>query len=431
MRPKWEVTTEHLKSLQPQALLVGDVIDAYCRQLERRSVRFSDRLPSTLCVDLCTLESWEKGRFPQVLRRFRTENPFNKDLVLFPIHTPGVVGHFSLIVVRPQLKRVECYDSLGMSHKQKLYGVYAVLKYYAGENKIAVDGSAWHLQDTVNTTPRQQNGVDCGVFVCWYADQITRGRSITTPGLTFDPEEYRSHIAYGLSVEVLSIRDFERVKTSPPPVSQQFSKLDDEPPALPISVEAESLEHGMGVLSLNMTDSIETLIESAMVDLEEPVPDCMGAMYDPRALMDELDNYLSPMPVDMSEENPQSISSLCLSLEPDEDLLSEWLEDAVVVEPPTVAGNTRRDGPLVVVDDTIRENTESEVAGNTPRDSPMTVASNAVREVAESESASPPLEAEEAPRIPKRKREKKYKVFFPGVGFKRVRNRFIRRDLQW
>jgi sentrin-specific protease 1 len=53
----------------------------------------------------------------------------------------------------------------------------------------------WTLVPCTEDTPRQQNGDDCGVFTCLFADLISRDLSFDTFHENTDMSLYREHIA--------------------------------------------------------------------------------------------------------------------------------------------------------------------------------------------------------------------------------------------
>uniref|UniRef100_A0A915E6R8 Ubiquitin-like protease family profile domain-containing protein n=1 Tax=Ditylenchus dipsaci TaxID=166011 RepID=A0A915E6R8_9BILA len=102
---------------------------------------------------------------------------FDYDILILPIHTPG---HWSLVVLNLEKERLVYYDSLhgdGTKHANLIKGFvaeYVVERGYATEDRssyfLTVDPSNW-----LCCCPKQQNGFDCGVFVCKFAECVSRG----------------------------------------------------------------------------------------------------------------------------------------------------------------------------------------------------------------------------------------------------------------
>lgn len=98
---------------------------------------------------------------------------------------------------------------------------------------------------------------------------------------------------------------------------------------------------------LNLTESMEALVEEEIEELESPVRDCMGEIYNPDLLMAETDQLLLPQTEQMLEA-PVSVISDCLSLVPDDALLEEWLlQEYVVVAPGSEETQTTNNEPLI------------------------------------------------------------------------------------
>lgn len=113
--------------------------------------------------------------YSSIKRWTRKVDIFSHDLVLVPIH---LGNHWCLAVIDFNNKRISYYDSLGGSA-----GVCCklLLNYLKDEmndkKKQCFDMENWTLAEFrggSKDVPRQENGSDCGVFTCIYAEHITR-----------------------------------------------------------------------------------------------------------------------------------------------------------------------------------------------------------------------------------------------------------------
>lgn len=102
-------------------------------------------------------------------RRFKKINPMNVDLNLIPLQAND---HWSLVNVRPQMKKIEYYDSLYYPHKGALYQCFLALRRYCVGKDTEFIPSL--IQDTATTTPKQTYLINCGVYVTWYAKRLPR-----------------------------------------------------------------------------------------------------------------------------------------------------------------------------------------------------------------------------------------------------------------
>jgi sentrin-specific protease 1 len=103
------------------------------------------------------------------------------DLALFPVHTGG--NHWILAIIDFVKKRFCIFDSMGdtpqssdMFKKLRAYVVLEGKKYSEFPVNFSLDAE-W--KDCWLDGPKQQNGVDCGVFVCVAADFLSEGMPLT------------------------------------------------------------------------------------------------------------------------------------------------------------------------------------------------------------------------------------------------------------
>ena len=113
-----------------------------------------------------------KYQFATVKRWTKSLGDLSKyRVILFPVYSPG---HWSLIVVRFRTRRIEWMDSMG---NDGAFYTNTVWKYLQDDEcqttgKSVDDIPDWNIV-TVRNCPQQNNGNDCGVFVCCYALCVT------------------------------------------------------------------------------------------------------------------------------------------------------------------------------------------------------------------------------------------------------------------
>eukprot|EP00977_Amphora_coffeiformis_P004177 scaffold848_cov120-Amphora_coffeaeformis.AAC.5 len=99
------------------------------------------------------------------------------DLVFVPVNKNNV--HWALLVIDMEKQEITGYDSLGWSCRKYLKN----LNKYLEEEHMVKKGKSlpkgWKITDTTidKNLPRQDNGFDCGVFVCMYAYYLSMGAS--------------------------------------------------------------------------------------------------------------------------------------------------------------------------------------------------------------------------------------------------------------
>lgn len=104
---------------------------------------------------------------------------FNLDKIFFPINVGGV--HWVCAVVFMLEKRIQFYDSMGGSGMDYMKDLMRYLKdeHQAKKGSPLPDEDKWRLVPCTSDTPMQQNGFDCGVFTCMFADFLSKNCPLT------------------------------------------------------------------------------------------------------------------------------------------------------------------------------------------------------------------------------------------------------------
>lgn len=83
-------------------------------------------------------------------------------------------------VVDNEQHSIEYYDSLGNEFRYCIDLIFNFLQNESIKKKnMELDIEKWRLQYKIPNIPKQQNYYDCGVFVCKYAEYISRRASLT------------------------------------------------------------------------------------------------------------------------------------------------------------------------------------------------------------------------------------------------------------
>jgi sentrin-specific protease 1 len=119
---------------------------------------------------------------------------WNLSNIVFPINVTD--QHWMMVVASMEEKRIRFYDSMGSTSSYKKY-VHWVKLYLQEEYKDK------HRQDLTGwpdgkycQTPTQENGYDCGVFVCAFTEHILFDKPIEFTQK--DIPRARNHIAFTL-----------------------------------------------------------------------------------------------------------------------------------------------------------------------------------------------------------------------------------------
>ena len=177
--PEEEVLARHglhlkrcdMKTLQGQNYLNDKIIDEYMRLVQQRN----ETNPEFPKVKACTtflytqLKTFGLEKGCRRTRRWIKEDLTKKDFILFPIHNND---HWSLVVVETGGKVVHYLDSINGSRYSS--AAPGMIRRYM-ERLHAQKGEKVKYKVRIRKdAPLQENGVDCGVFTCQYAERITR-----------------------------------------------------------------------------------------------------------------------------------------------------------------------------------------------------------------------------------------------------------------
>lgn len=180
------VTKAHLRSLYGNGQLVDDIVHFYFQMIADRST--TNGYPRILCQDplfftkaLLTVANPENRK--DLLKWNKKVRVFDMDLLLFPHNVNG--NHWTLTVVNLKKKELVYYDSLGneTSGQTEMNIVLDFLNMYHEEKyQSSLVPDEWKCISADakgGPVPKQNNGYDCGVFVCQYAEYISRRAPLT------------------------------------------------------------------------------------------------------------------------------------------------------------------------------------------------------------------------------------------------------------
>lgn len=158
----------------PLTWLNDEVINFYMELLAERS-KLDDSLPKVHGMNTFFLKRLLDAGYSGVRRWTRKVDIFAYDVLVIPVHK-GI--HWCMSIIHFKNKTIKYYDSMGAPDNQVLNALAEYLKEESlDKKKVAFDFSGWTVEN-VQGIPQQENGSDCGVFSCMYAEFITRNRPI-------------------------------------------------------------------------------------------------------------------------------------------------------------------------------------------------------------------------------------------------------------
>ncbi|POI29885.1 hypothetical protein CIB84_006365 [Bambusicola thoracicus] len=160
---KLRLTREDIQTLGNQCWLNDEVVNFYMNLLMERGKK--ENYPSVYAFSTFFYPKLLSDGYSAVKRWTRNVNLFKQDIILVPIH---VRSHWTLVV-----KMKSCFVLFCLNRQ------YLQEESWEKQN-VKLTPSQWTLHSMEShEIPQQLNGSDCGVFMCKYADYVSRDKPIT------------------------------------------------------------------------------------------------------------------------------------------------------------------------------------------------------------------------------------------------------------
>ncbi|XP_072200714.1 sentrin-specific protease 2 [Excalfactoria chinensis] len=173
---KLRITREDIQTLNDLRWLNDEVINFYMNLLVERGK--NDDYPTVFAFSTFFYPKLLSEGYRAVRRWTRNMNLFNQDIILVPIH---LRSHWTLVVVDVRKKTITYFDSFGKKGTKICETIFQYLQEESWEKqKVKLSSSEWTLHSMEShEIPQQSNGSDCGVFMCKYADYVSRDKPFT------------------------------------------------------------------------------------------------------------------------------------------------------------------------------------------------------------------------------------------------------------
>ena len=193
------LTQRSYNTLKPGVWLNDEVINLYSKmvvkELQNKGEKihlyrshFWSRLSSEDGVSCENVKRWSRNVFEGDI--------FKLNKLFIPINLNDM--HWILAVIYINDKRIQIYDSMHGPGYRILNKLLDYLKFeFQDKKKNKGSWSEWQLVPCKDDTPSQENGYDCGVFVCMFIHYIAENRELNFNQR--DINNYRKFIAYHLA----------------------------------------------------------------------------------------------------------------------------------------------------------------------------------------------------------------------------------------
>lgn len=171
---KLRITRGDLHKLEGLNWLNDSIINFYFAMLADRSEK-DEKLPKVYSFSTFFYERLRTEGYKGVQRWTKRVDVFSKDILLVPVHL-GM--HWCLAVIDFRLSSIEYYDSMGGDNDECLKSLFMwVQEESRDKKKIELNVDGWRTLNRKDI-PQQQNGSDCGMFACRFAEYVTRAAKI-------------------------------------------------------------------------------------------------------------------------------------------------------------------------------------------------------------------------------------------------------------
>ncbi|KAG7886411.1 hypothetical protein KL938_000064 [Ogataea parapolymorpha] len=199
-----DIYTRDLKTLCDRKWLNDNVIDFYMSLINERAKSHPTTLPQIHIFSTHFYSNLSTRGYNSVRRwTKRAKVDVTKlDYIFVPINLNQ--SHWALGVINNKEKAFQYYDSLYGSGDDILYNLedYMVneTKKLYGDSMNGIDYSLYDHFDSMKT-PKQENGFDCGVFMCTVVDYVSRERPLLFS--QSDMKNLRRRMAYEICMKKL------------------------------------------------------------------------------------------------------------------------------------------------------------------------------------------------------------------------------------
>lgn len=144
-------------------------------ELVRERSKENEHLLKVHAMNTFFLKSLLEKGYRGVQRWTRKIDIFSYDVIPIPVHK-GI--HWCMAIIHMRNRTIRYYDSMGAPNDVVLNTLEDYLRQESLDKKrIPFDSTGW-VKENMQNIPQQENGSDCGVFSCMFAEFVSRDRPI-------------------------------------------------------------------------------------------------------------------------------------------------------------------------------------------------------------------------------------------------------------
>lgn len=177
---KIDITWQKIQCLKHTDWLNDEVINFYLNMVKDRNDKNPEKYPKIYIFNTffyAKLTERHSYNYGNVRRWTRKIDLLEYDKIIIPIH---LSVHWTLAVINIRDERFEYYDSMD-GRQAGMNVLHNLQKYLSDEvldkKQVSLDTMSW--EKYIPHTPQQENGSDCGVFTCKFANFVAQDKPLT------------------------------------------------------------------------------------------------------------------------------------------------------------------------------------------------------------------------------------------------------------
>ena len=165
-----------VKTLLNGKWLNDNIINFYMQMIVARWEEDRENFRSVYALSSFFYPKLMQGGYDSIKRWIKDVDIFSHSLILIPVHVER--DHWCLATIDMEAKLIVYYDSLGGKNNPALRLIDSFLQ----QEHLTKRGSALGInyeKMNAKNIPQQKNGSDCGMFVCKFAEYLSRKAEFT------------------------------------------------------------------------------------------------------------------------------------------------------------------------------------------------------------------------------------------------------------
>lgn len=174
------ISKKGMWSLYPSRWIRDDVVNIYCKLLEKRDDLFlKSKLHTkpniflhtnfyTLLEKKLPVDNYLKNKV-----NHHTSSFFDVDKVFIPVNIDQM--HWALVVINVEKQIIEFYDSMGSGGAEIMTNISGFVEMEYEKKYNSSLPQMWRKKNMSRTIPQQTNSWDCGVFMIAFMDMLSVG----------------------------------------------------------------------------------------------------------------------------------------------------------------------------------------------------------------------------------------------------------------